>query len=318
MLWFYILIFLFSIFLLYIGGNLLIDCLVRVSKFLGWREFVVAFFTMSIAASIPNLFIGISSVIHGIPQLSFGDIVGGNLVDLTIVVALAAFVAGGITSQSRLIQTSALFTAVIAILPVLLIIDGRLGRGDGILLILIFVFYAFWLFSKQERFTKVYDGSETPPIKEFKVFLKDVGKIILGVALMLVAAEGMVRSTHFFAGALNLPITLIGILIVGLGNALPEAYFAIVSARKGQTWMILGDLMGAVITSATLVLGIVAILSPIVIPDFSPFAVARFFLIISAIFFYFIVRTDHKISKKEAFFLLTVYVTFVLVEIFIK
>jgi len=319
MLWLYIFIFIISIFLLYIAGNLLIGSLIRAAKFLGWREFVVAFFTMSIAASIPNLFVGLSSAAHGIPQLSFGDVVGGNLVDLTIVVALAALAAGGITSQSRLIQTSAIFTAVIAVLPLLLIFDGKLGRGDGVLLIIVFFLYTLWLFSKQERFSKVYNDRQiTRPIKQFRAFIKDVGKIMLGIGIMIVAAEGIVRSAHFFAEAFSLPLTLIGILVVGLGNALPEAYFAFASARKGQTWMILGDLMGSVITAATLVLGIVAILSPIVIPDFSPFAVARFFLIISAIFFYFIVRTDHKISKKEALFLLTIYVIFVLIEIFIK
>ncbi|GAI48832.1 unnamed protein product, partial [marine sediment metagenome] len=66
---------------------------------------------------------------------------------------------------------------------------------------------------------------------------------------------------------------------------------------------------------ATLVLGIVALICPIEVPDFSPFAIGRFFLIISAIFFFFFVQTGRKITKKEALFLLGIYITFVLVEI---
>ena len=109
-------------------------------------------------------------------------------------------------------------------------------------------------------------------------------------------------------------------LIVGLGNALPEICFAIASARKGQTWMILGNLMGSVIVLVTLVLGIVALLCPIEIPekDFSPFAIARIFLVISALFFFICVRTDQKITKKEALILVGVYILFVLSEIFLS
>jgi Ca2+/Na+ antiporter len=107
----------------------------------------------------------------------------------------------------------------------------------------------------------------------------------------------------------------VGILVVGLGNAIPETYFAIIAARKARNWMILGDLMGSVIVATTLVLGIVALIHPIEIVNFSPFAIARFFLIISAMFFLFFVRTERKITTKEALCLLGLYITFVLVEI---
>ena len=290
----------------------------RIARFLGWREFVVAFFVMAFAGSVPNLFVGISSAIHKIPQLSFGDIIGGNLIDLTLAVALAVLITKGLSVESKMVQTSSIFTIVVAILPLLLILDGTLGRIDAVILILTFFFYIFWLFSKKERFTKAYEDDQIPVIKEFKVFIKDLGKVILGISFLLLAAEGMVRSASFFAESLNLSIALIGILIVGLGNALPEIYFVIASARKGRTWMILGNLMGSIIVPATLVLGIVALICPIKVPDFSPFAIGRFFLIISAIFFLFFVRTGRKITKKEAFFLLGIYITFVLVEILTK
>lgn len=318
MLWFYVLIFLVSFALLFWSGSFLVSALMRMARFLGWREFVVAFFVMALAASLPNLFVGINSALHKIPQLSFGDVVGGNLVDLTLAVAIAALIARGLPAESRLVQTSCLFTVAIAILPLILILDGVLGRGDGLVLLLTFIFYLFWLFSKEERFKKIYNGAEEEIIKKFKVFIKDLGKIILSLTLLLVAAEGIVRSASFFAESLNLPIAFIGILIVGLGNALPEIYFAIVSARKGETWLILGDLMGSVIVPATLVLGIVALIYPIEITDFTPFALARFFLIISALFFLLVIRTDQKITKKEALFLLLLYLLFVFVEIFIK
>ncbi len=318
MFWFYILIFIISCLIIFWAGNFLIESLMRTAKFLGWREFVVSFFVMAMAGSIPNLFVGLSSAFQGIPQLSFGDIMGGNLIDLTLVVALAALIGKGIKGDSRLIQTSAIFTAIAAVLPLFLVFDGSLGRGDGFALILMFIFYIFWLFSKQERFTKEYNDSEEKPVREFKAFMGDVGKIVLGIFLLLLAAQGIVVSARFFALAFNIPLAIIGILIVGLGNALPETYFAVVSAERKQTWMVLGDLMGAVVVASTFVLGLVALVHPIQIPDFSPFAVARFFLVVAAIFFFFFLRTDREITKKEALFLLGIYIVFIVVEILIR
>jgi len=318
MFWFYIFIFIVCCFLLYFAGNWVIEGLARIARFLGWREFVVAFFIMAFASSLPNLFVGISSALHKIPQLSFGDIVGGNLVDLTIVVALASLLAKGLPAGSRMVQASSIFTILIAILPLLLILDGKLGRGDGILLILVFFLYIFWLFSKKERFTKIYDGERESITKEIKGFFKGFGKIIFGIILLLLAAEGIVRAAAFFAQSLSLPLALVGILIVGLGNALPETYFSIVSAKKGESWMILGNLMGSVIVPATLVLGIVVLICPIEVSDFSSFAIARFFLIISALFFLFFVRTDRRITQKEALFLLLIYIVFVIIELLTK
>ena len=313
---FYVLIFLACCVLLYFSGEWVVGGLMRMARFLGWREFVVAFFVMAFAASLPNLFIGITSALHKIPQLSFGDVAGNNLVALTIAIALAVLISKKeLPAESRTVQTTSIFTIIAALLPLLLILDGKLSRIDGILLIAFFIFYLFWLFSKRERFTKIYDTHKIPIIKEFKLFLKDLGKLILGIMLLIIAAQGIVASAQFFAKSFDITLVLIGVLITGLGSALPEIYFAVASAKRGETWMILGDLMGAVIVPATLVLGIVALIHPIEISDFSPLAIARFFLIISALFFLFFVRTDCKITKKEALFLLSIYLIFVLVEI---
>ncbi|PIW90270.1 MAG: hypothetical protein COZ92_01170, partial [Candidatus Nealsonbacteria bacterium CG_4_8_14_3_um_filter_40_11] len=103
----YILIFIISIVLIYFSGEWIVKGLMRMARFLGWKEFVVAFFVMAFAASLPNLFVGISSALQKIPQLSFGDIAGNNLVALTVAVALAAFFSkGGLPAESRTIQTT--------------------------------------------------------------------------------------------------------------------------------------------------------------------------------------------------------------------
>lgn len=321
---FWLFIFIGSALLLFWSGSRLVKALVRIARFLGWREFVVAFFVMAIAGSLPNLFIGVSSAFYKIPQLSFGDIVGGNIVDLTLAIALAILIGGAsLPVRVKMIQTSVVFTVIIAVLPLILIFDGVLGKIDGLVLIFVFFIYLFWLFSRSERFKRVYNYNQTKnettktlkkTFKRFKTFLKNLIRVGFYLFLLLLASGGIVRSVKAFSSAFGISLPIIGILIIGIGNALPETYFAIVSVRKKQTAMILGDLIGSVIVCSTLVLGIVALIFPIEIYDFSPFAVARTFLIISALLFWFFTKTDRRISKKEAFILLLIFILFVLVE----
>lgn len=306
---------LFSAILMFWAANRLVRGITNVARYLRWLEFVIAFFVMALAASIPNLFVGISSALHGIPQLSFGDVVGNSVIDLTLVAGLAVLLGSNLISESKLVQTSSFFTIIIAILPLLLILDGQLGRGDGAALIFIFILYSIWLFSHRRDFAKTLDHSFQEPIEHFQTFLWSIVQITLGIVLILVAAEGIVRSATFFAAEFHIPIAMIGILVLGAGNALPEIYFAVTAARKGKGLLVLGTLMGSVVVLATLVLGTVALIHPIEIEDFSPFQIARFFLIISALFFLIFSRTDRRISKKEALFLILLYFLFVAAEI---
>lgn len=318
----YAFIFLASCASFYFSGQLVVKSIVSIAKALEWKEFVITFVIMAIVASLPNLFVGIFSALHGIPQLSFGDVIGGNVVDTTLAVALAAlFSKKGIPAKSRTVQTTLSFTAFAALMPVLLAWDGLISRIDGIILILFYILYLTWLFSKKENFSKTCDNEEQKNKKNnasVKKSLLHSLKIIIGLAIFVIASNGIVTSAQYFASAFNWSLILIGLFIVGIGNCAPEIFFAITSARKNHTWLVLGDLMGAIIGPATFVLGTVALISPIEIKDFSPFAVARFFLITAIFLFFFFVRNDEKISKKEAAILLMTYIAFIIAEIFVK
>src|SRR3989344_7635958 len=90
MAWYFVVfIFIFSCGALAWLSSRLIQSLVGIAKYLQWREFIIAFFIVAFASSLPNLFVDLNAVFNGMPELAFGDIIGGNLIDLTIVMALA-------------------------------------------------------------------------------------------------------------------------------------------------------------------------------------------------------------------------------------
>ena len=302
-----------SIILLSFAAHWLVQGISSLAHFLRWREFVVAFFVMAIGGSIPNLVVGISSALHGIPELSLGDVVGNSVIDLTLVVALAVLVGGNLTAQGKLIQQTALLTIFAAVAPLILLLDQTLSRMDGIILILLFFAYSAWMITHRTEHVQTYtheNGKYTA--------LKTFGLTILGLIFLILAAEGLVGSVSFFAETFGLPIAVVGILGISLVNSLPELYFAVTAAKRGKSRIVLGELMGSVIILTSLVLGVVAFLAPITIDNFSPFALARFFLVIVAFFFLLFMRTGRSISKKEAIFLVSLYLAFVVGEIFFQ
>ncbi len=312
-----IIIFIASIIILSWLSSRVVDALVDIAKYLRWREFIIAFFVMAFAACLPNLFVDVNAAFHHMPEISFGDIIGGNLVDLTLVLAIAVLLGKNfLPAESKMVQASAIFTSAIALLPLLLVWDGRLDRIDGAILIAVFALYTWWLFSKEDRFKKVYRGRPEKPVKGFSNFLFNIGKIIIFLVLLLLASRLVVDSAQVFQSRLGISLSMVGILIVGLGNCFPEIYFSIISARRGENWLILGDLMGCVIVAATMVLGIIALFFPFEIKDFSPFFIARVFTIIASLVFIIFIRTGKKITKAEGLIFLSIYIIFLLTEIF--
>ena len=308
--------FVVSCFLLSWLSSHLVKSLTKIAKYLGIREFIIAFFVLGFAASLPNLFVDVSAALRGMPQIAIGDMIGGNLVDLTLVIAIAIFFSKkGISADSKMVQGSAVFTSLVALFPLLLLFKGKVTRIDGLILIGVFFIYAFWLFSKDDRFRKEYATKQK--ISKLEIYWIAV-KTVLILVVLFFSSQQIINSANYFAGRLGASLSLVAILIVGLGNCFPEIYFSIISAKENKNWMILGDLMASVIVCATLVFGIVAVVHPFVITDISQILVARIFLVIASVFFLITLRNDKRLTKREGLLLLGTYIAFLLTEVFIK
>lgn len=298
--------------LLYVAGQFLVRGLLKLSHYFKITEFAVAFFVMAFAASLPNLFVGISSALQGVPELSFGDIMGNNILVLTITVALSVFFAPKkeLPVEGDTIQDTIFMTVAAAILPLILISDGLISRSDGLLLILLFAGYSYWLASQQGRFSKVFNSDSTPPPQS--AVMLEIGRVVVGVVILALAAQGVVYGASLLGAEIGLPLVLIGILITGLGGALPEIYFSVISARKGETGLIIGGLLGSIVIPATLVLGLVALIHPIENDVLSFPLISRLFLVVVAIFFLYIAKARKLITWREGLALIGFYVLFLM------
>jgi len=314
----YILIFVGSCFLLVRSGTWVVRSLTRIAKALEWSEFLVTFCLMAFATSLPELFVGLSSAFHKVPQLSFGNIIGANILNLTVGVAIGVLVAGGLRLETQVARRDSFYTALFSFLPILLILDGQLSRVDGIVLLGVLAFYLKQILKEKEKFAKVFEDKFKRDITQFKLFLKDVGIFFGGIALLLLAGEGVVRSVGFLAKDLNMPLVGVGIIFVSLGTVLPEITFGVRAITMGHKEMVLGNFMGTVVINSTLILGLVSLISPLKIANFSPYIVGILFTSIVALAFAIFTRTHQQITKKEALVLLGIYIIFIFFQMVAK
>lgn len=300
--------------MLYVAGDFLVSGLLKLSRFFKVKEFIVAFFVMAFASTIPNFFVGVSSALQGIPELSFGEIMGNNMIILTLSVVLALIFSPKreLPLDGKTIQDTTLITTLSAVLPLLLIFDGTLSRADGVVLVLLFAFYSAWIYSKRNSFSSVYENEGEAVQITRPEAMRSITKVVFGVVLLAVSAQLIVMAATTVAALLAIPLLVMGVFGLALGGALPELYFTYISARRGETSLLLGNIMGAVIIQATLILGVVAIISPIHNESLHFPLFARLFTAAVALFFLYLSRTRNVITRKESAFLVCAYIGFVI------
>jgi len=315
----YFLTFLISCAALIFLGTRIVRLLTEVARFLEMKEFIVASVLMAFITSLPELFVGITAALNNKSILALGNIMGSNIIVLTLVIGIGGLLANGLSFKEKTLQRSASYATLIAPIPLFLMLDGYLSRWDGLVLFLTFAFYFHQLFLQKERFEKILDGRKSKKNVEKKEkvkFLKNILVALLAVALLLVTSEGVVWSASKLSETLNLPISLIGIFLVAMGTSGPELAFGIRSISLGHEEMTLGDSMGSVVMNSTFILGTVALINPFTIPDLSPYIIGVGFTVALVAIFLIFIKTDKTVSKKEAITLVLLYFLFFFLETF--
>ncbi|MBI4157374.1 sodium:calcium antiporter [Candidatus Woesebacteria bacterium] len=293
----------------------------RLSKNSGTLAFAISALFLAVATSLPELSVGITSALEGTPNLSLGNVLGANIANLSLVAGLSAILVGRVNVHSRFIRHEVFVAALAAILPLVLIYDKTLSRVDGLILLAAYGAYASSFFKR--RFAQI---SEEHRKEGFFIRIlqrvsnidgntrKESGRLFVGIALLLITSNLIVRVSSIFAQDAGIPVFLVGLILLSIGTTLPELIFSIRSLGKDQPTMFFGNLLGSVIANSLLVTGVVATLSPIQISAVSEYMIAiTAFLVIFATFWFF-VRSKLTLERWEAAVLFLIYLTFVFVE----
>ncbi len=317
----HILFFIIACLVLAKAGAWTVKSLMQIADFLNWKKFIVASLLVGFVSSMPEFFVGITAALSGKSELSFGNVIGSNIVLFTLIIGVAVLLGGKIKLKGKIVQQSLLFAGLYALLPLLLIMDGEASRVDGVILIIALVFYFRELILSQRRFKKTFldkDEESEVTVKNLKLFFKGLTVFLLSFALIILSAQAIVFFGTRLAQQFNLSLVVIGALVVALGTSLPELSFGIRSVIMKEKEMVLGNIFGSIIINSALVLGITCLISPFRIYNTSLYLCAFVFTGIVVLMFLIFSKTGDEITKKEAKVLLLFYALFFVVQLLLK
>lgn len=272
------------------SGSMLVRSMSALSRIFGVSEYTTAFILMAGATSFPELFIGISSAVSGMPELSLGNILGANVLNMTLVLGATALIGGGLRMREPVRGEDVRMIFVLTVIPFLLALDGTFGRIDGIILIILFIGYLLELFEESRERLALSAGHPFAPMADSGIF-RHLAYFFCGIILMLISALAVVYSGTRVALALELPPFLFGVVLLSLGSALPELMFGVRSALLRHGSLGFGNSVGSVVFNLLFILGIVAVISPFAVPDhaavlWSMGAVSLLILFVQALIFF--------------------------------
>ena len=319
MLFYLILIFLLS-FILIKATDILIVNFEALSVKTKIRKFALTSLILGLATSLPELFVGLSASFAGKSILSLGNIMGANIANLSLVVGGAALIGGALRVEGVFLKKDVFYAFLAATAPMILLADKVLSRIDGLILLTLYVFYQIVIFSEKKHRQEFKKTQEMGVIHRLIRKMnhletkKEIGWILLSIIILLFSADFLVKVAMKLAVVLNLPLILIGLLIVSVGTTLPELVFGIKASKDKQSSMVFGNLSGSIVANATLIIGLVALISPIRIQAFASYLLATMAFVIIFGLFYFFIRTKHRLDRWEGLALLLVYLVFVIME----
>ncbi len=313
-----LLLILFS-FILVKSADLIIVALRRIARQTKTGLFALSAVILAVGTSFPELFVSIASAIEKEPSITLGIIVGSNIANISLVAGITAFIVGKVHVHGDFLKRDALIALIAGIMPLILVLDGELGRVDGLVLLAMYGAYATGFF--KGRFLEIAEEHKKESF--YYRFLrkvnhingartKEFSKLFVGVALLLFSADVIVQLSTQLALAAGIEVFIIGLVLVAAGTSLPELAFSLRSLEDHQPSMFFGNLLGSLIANSTLVVGTAAVIYPIKMVSRNEYMIAvGAFLLIFTTFWYFI-RSKHRLDRWEAGVLLLLYLLFLI------
>jgi cation:H+ antiporter len=280
----------------------------RLAKSFHLSEFIISFFIVAVISVMPETAISIMSAIDKIPVIGMATLLGSNVADLSLVFGIVALVSQkGLKVKSEILKEKG-FYIILLLLPVLLGFDGRYSRIDGTILISAGLFFFYRLSVDGKMFSHMNAHETGKGIRHNFLLLA------ASLAALLVCAHYAIKSGVAFAELINIPPVIISLTIISIGTCLPELLFSLRSARTRHDELALGDILGTVVTDATIILGIVILIQPFSF-DMRMVYVTGVAMFLAGVLAVIFMETGKVLSKREGLMLLAYYAAFIAVEI---
>lgn len=241
------------------GADFFVDGSSSVAKLLGIPGFVIGLTVVAMGTSAPEAAVSITAGISGSNEIAISNIIGSNLFNLLVVAGLSAVIKPFKIESTILKRDYPINVGACVLLLAMIFIGGTLGRFDGIILLGLFIAYVVYVVIDA---LKHRSSNNSEDVKTMNPVLSIVA-IIGGLAAVIFGGDLVVDNAVAIAQRLNWSETFIGLTIIAIGTSLPELVTSVVAAKKGESGLALGNVIGSNLFNIMLVLGLSTAISPI-------------------------------------------------------
>lgn len=295
------------------GADIFVDGASSTAQNFKVSKMLIGLTIVAFGTSAPELAVSMNALASGNSDMVLGNVIGSNILNILLILGVAAMIKP-IAVKDNTVKKELPLVLLVSTLLVVLFLDTVFGggnvnqitRSDGIVIILFFSVFLHYLITlaKQKRTSK---EEEEPP--KFKLG-KSLLFVLIGLAAIIIGSDLVVDSASNIATALGISERVISLTVIAFGTSLPELVTTIVSAKKGEQDLLVGNIIGSNIFNICLVLGV-----PVVI--FGGIAESSFqildliMLIVSALLLYIFSKTSkQKISRVEGAAMLAVFAVY--------
>lgn len=264
------------------GADFFVDGSSSVARLLGIPGFVIGLTVVAMGTSAPEAAVSITAGISGSNEIAISNIVGSNIFNLMVVAGLSAVIKPYKIENTLLKRDSPVNVIVCVVLLAMVVLGGTLGRIDGILLLASFIAYLAFVLVKA---FKNREASIDSDVKKMHPVLSVVC-IVGGLAAVIFGGDLVVDNAVAIAQRLNWSESFIGLTIVAIGTSLPELVTSVVAAKKGESGLALGNVIGSNLFNIMMVLGLSSSISPIA-TDMSMIINVIIMLVVTALVYVF-------------------------------
>ena len=237
------------------GADWFVDGAASIADKLGVPQIVVGLTIVAMGTSMPEAAVSITAALKGNAGITVGNIIGSNILNILIILGITAVITNVAIQRSTLRYEIPFMTAITVLLMVFGITDGGITFGEGIILWLLFIAFLGYLFMMSRK----GGGQEEESMKSMPVWQCLLFMVVGGI-LVVKGSDFAVSGASEIARYFGMSERFIGLTIVALGTSLPELVTSVTAARKGNTGIAIGNIVGSNIFNILFVLGTTALI----------------------------------------------------------
>jgi len=302
------------------GGDYLVDGSVALARRARLSAMVIGMTVVGFGTSMPEFLVSVQSAIRGSSGLALGNVVGSNIANIGLILGLTSLVCP-LPSGRRMLRVDVPFMLVSMAILVGAASCGVITRWMGVAMAALLVWFIWWEIRRERKSGR--NGSDglngtDGEVKEEMPLWRALLLVVLSIAGMVWGADLLIDGSSNLALVTGEALgvgreemeRVIGLTVVALGTSLPELFASVIAARRGETDMAVGNIIGSVTFNILCVVGFASAITPIG-GAWGPFVVDYGVMLVLGVLLWVFLYIGHRLSRWEGAVLLAIYVGYI-------